>query len=173
MYENYPSKEVLDDLFDYSLITGDLIAKKPKQKRPIGMVIGGNTPRTVNGLETYKRVKYKCHTLQVHVVIWIMVTGKTPQELTIDHVDGDKHNNSWINLRLATKSEQKGHQRTHTNNTLPRGVRLEKDGRYSARIQHMGNREWLGMFKTIEEAQIAYLQREKEIRPGFQTIVQT
>jgi hypothetical protein len=53
----------------------------------------------------YYRVWLNGHYYRAHRVIWKLMTGDEPPE-TIDHVDGDRLNNRWANLRAATQAEQ-------------------------------------------------------------------
>lgn len=53
--------------------------------------------------------------LQLHVFVWILNTGEKPSS-EVDHVDIDKSNNMFSNLRLATRQEQQQHQGRQKNN---------------------------------------------------------
>lgn len=44
-----------------------------------------------------------------HRLIWRFFNGPIPDDLTINHKDGRRHNNHLINLELATHSEQSLH----------------------------------------------------------------
>ncbi len=46
---------------------------------------------------------------RAHRVIWEAVHGQIPDGLEINHIDGDKHNNSLSNLELVTRSENLTH----------------------------------------------------------------
>ena len=58
--------------------------------------------------------KKKC--LYLHHFVWILKTGEEPT-LSIDHIDIDKSNNQYCNLRLATSQQQSQHQGKRKNNT--------------------------------------------------------
>ncbi|MBO5957131.1 MAG: HNH endonuclease [Bacteroidales bacterium] len=47
-----------------------------------------------------KKKKYK-----VHRLIYETFNGIIPEDLTVDHIDGDKHNNKLSNLQLLTREE--------------------------------------------------------------------
>jgi hypothetical protein len=82
------------------------------------------------------------------------MTGSEPP-LTVDHIDRDRSNNRWNNLRGATQSEQ------NQNRGLMKHSSTGKKGvdrvgqRYRARI-FAGTRITLGVFDTLEEAASAY-----------------
>jgi len=43
--------------------------------------------------------------LRLHNVVWITHNGPVPEGLELDHIDGDKTNNSISNLRLVTHAQ--------------------------------------------------------------------
>ncbi len=112
---------------------------------------------------TLKFKKYMAHRL-----IWLIVTGEWP-DLEIDHRDRNRANNKWLNLRLATSSQNKYNDGKHKNNTSGyTGVYFRKDrGTFSARIQYEGRDVCLGCFKTAEDAYAAYLNAAKEFHREY------
>lgn len=82
-----PSLTELQQVFDYSPVTGDL--------RRNGVIVGGIDAYGYRVLShNYK--KYKAHR-----IIWKLMTGEDPGELMVDHINRDTLNNAWHNLRLA------------------------------------------------------------------------
>jgi len=57
--------------------------------------------------------------LRAHVVCWITHNGPIPDRYEIDHIDGDKANNTINNLRLVTHSENIGYARERLGNWSP------------------------------------------------------
>jgi len=49
------------------------------------------------------RVKFKNKGVFVHRLIWVLFNGSIPDNMVIDHIDGDTTNNSIENLRCITK----------------------------------------------------------------------
>lgn len=148
-----PTQEELLERFSYDPQTGDLVFNKHPYKSYEGKSCGY---RHASG---YIVVNYKGKKYRAHRIIWMMMTGEDPRELTIDHIDQDKSNNSWRNLRLATHTEQQ-HNVSHL------GYRKTPWG-FSVRIMVEGERVTLGTFKTENEAQSAYTAKCKEIRGSF------
>jgi hypothetical protein len=90
-----------------------------------------------------------------HRVIWKLMTG-TDALHEIDHRDGNRANNRWDNLRLATHAQQQANRASATRD-LPKGVRRQKDSAtFTARIKIDGKEIYLGSFKTPEDAHAAY-----------------
>ena len=80
-----------------------------------------------------------------------------------DHIDGDRTNNRWSNLREADKSQNKYNTGVRSHNTTgARGVYQAKDGRFVARIKIGDKRVNLGSFATAEQASEAYEKAAKE-----------
>lgn len=89
-----------------------------------------------------------------HVVAWLWMTGEWPPG-KIDHINTIRTDNRWVNLRLATPSQQMGNRGLmRTNTTGFVGIYKGKNKRWLAQVQ---NRH-LGMFDTPEEAAEAYRQ---------------
>lgn len=91
-----------------------------------------------------------------HRVIWLLVTGDSPE--FIDHVNGDRSDNRWNNLRIVTKQENNQNRaKPKSNKTGYIGVSYDATrGKYKAYIQHKGQQIHLGMFSSSEEASLAY-----------------
>ena len=92
-----------------------------------------------------------------HRLAWLWMTGAWPNE-KIDHINGDKADNRWCNLREATSAQNCWNRQKASNNTSGfKGVHWHKaHGRWVARIMIDGKRRHLGAFDTPEEAYAAY-----------------
>jgi hypothetical protein len=92
-------------------------------------------------------IKYKRYL--AHRLIWFYMTGKFPEN-QIDHIDGNKANNRFSNLRDVTN------QQNHFN-TKAKGSSFDKaKGKYSAKIMINGKSIHLGYYKTAIEARSIY-----------------
>lgn len=80
-----------------------------------------------------------------------------PDQLEVDHRDGDGLNNRRSNLRVATRTQNRANCRVYSNNQLRvKGVRLNRSGRYEVNIGVNGKAVYLGLFDTIPEAVAVY-----------------
>jgi hypothetical protein len=98
------------------------------------------------------------HKYQEHILVWLAETGTFP-ERGLDHINGNRADNRFANLRLATaqqNNENIGRRRDNTSGF--RGVSLTKTGRWMAQIQSKGVKKHLGYFDTPEAAHAAYVQ---------------
>lgn len=105
-----------------------------------------------NGLG-YKRGKIFGHDYLAHRVIWAMETGAWPVD-QIDHINHNKTDNRFVNLREATATENQRNRSMQKNNTSGHtGVFWDKrDGKWSAEIRAGGKQINLGHFDNMDEA---------------------
>ncbi|MFA7308089.1 MAG: HNH endonuclease [Hyphomicrobium sp.] len=92
-----------------------------------------------------------------HRIAWLYMTGEWPKH-QIDHVDCDRSNNTFSNLRKATHGENQRNCGVKANNTSGhKGVRWHShSGKWQACIRVEGERHHLGSFESIEDAAKAY-----------------
>ena len=140
------------DLFDYNAETGELIHKHGPRK---GQVVG------CLNYAGYRITLVAKKNFRVPRLIWLWVTGELPAH-TIDHIDRNRDNNRWSNLRDVPKEQQTLNKGTPTNNKSGfRGVSLRPSGRYEASYQYRGKRTYFGMYDTAIEASKAYEQGKR------------
>lgn len=92
-----------------------------------------------------------------HRLAWFYVYGVWP-DLHIDHINGNRLDNSFLNLREATRSENQWNKSFSKSNRLGvKGVRwVANRGRFRATISIDGKYKNVGSFLTLEEAADAY-----------------
>ena len=146
-----PSQKDLHQLFDYSVITGKLSWKPDRQEKKVAASL-------------YQKIGYWVTRIgdgryYTHRLIWKWVTGNDPVQV-IDHINGDRQDNSWINLRDVNKS-QNGLNTNHQkpNKTGYKGVYFHAQNNcFTAQIIVNGKTKHLGCFETSEDAHAAYCQ---------------
>ena len=158
-------QEELKRILDYDAGTGDL-TWKVNVKGLKGKKAGG--PRECRRGGTYWRVTVSGKRYGAHRLIWFMVTGAWPTA-QIDHRDGNGLNNAWANLRLATNSQNKANTGRYKNSTTGlKGVSVERTtGKFLAQIQKDGQKVYLGLFPSPQQAHEAYLQAAKRLFGEF------
>jgi hypothetical protein len=105
----------------------------------------------------YKTSSLLNKTVYAHRVIWAIQTGAWPEN-DIDHIDRNPSNNSWINLRQATKSQNKANTKSRKNTTSKYlGVNwYSRDKKWHAQITKNGKNYHLGYFNCEEDAAMSY-----------------
>ena len=140
------------DRFSYDPVSGSIIWTKDLGKARMGSRAEVLVP---NGYLMIRiSVDGKRKAFMAHRVAYFLQTGGWPLGV-IDHIDSNKVNNKWTNLRDCTQSQNLA-RRTMKERDLPRGVawvgRVNKKNPYIAQI---ANRS-LGYFLTPELASKAY-----------------
>jgi len=94
-----------------------------------------------------------------HRVIWKMMTDEEPIE--VDHINGIRSDNRFVNLRSVSASENRKNMRlSRYNKSGVSGVAETKDG-WTAKININGNPIWLGLHPTKAEAVAARVAAER------------
>jgi hypothetical protein len=134
-----PDQSYLLQKFDYNPQTGVLRWQSGlRQNRASGKIISRLDS------DGYIRLGLDGNYHRAHRIIWKMMTGEDASTL-IDHIDTNKVNNRWDNLRLATMSEN---QRNRTKRFGRRIVRDPSTGLWRAYV-------YLGTHATKDEADAA------------------
>lgn len=131
---------------DYNLETGVFTRKTGSNWQCAKGSVAGNI--NANG---YRYISLRSKRYLAHRLAWFYVNGVWPEN-DIDHSDGNRDNNSFSNLREATRSQNLANTK-HRGGDAPKGVHFMKNrGTWNAKI---GNKH-IGAFKTKEEAAEAY-----------------
>ena len=112
--------EYLRSIIDYDPETG--IFRWKAASASIGGMWGGGYPGSIagcQGSDGYWVISVSCHNYLAHRLAWLWVVGDFPA-MAIDHIDRDRSNNRWVNLREATRSQ-------NSLNRRPRRTRAERE----------------------------------------------
>lgn len=114
----------------------------------------------------YKNQKYYAHRLIYQIIHSL---DSLPDKIQIDHIDGNRQNNHFNNLRLATNLQNQWNGKIHRNNTSGyKGVTFDKEHRkWKAAIRHDNKLLNLGRFNSPEEAHVAYKNKAIELFGEF------
>ncbi len=177
-----PTKQELCKWFRYDPHTGILYRIAEMHKRSfdrlpllVERAVGHALPRG----HLMCRVPGMKNDALVSRVAWVIQTGQDPADKEVDHINLDKKDNKWCNLRLATKAENTCNR---TKNSAAAGKKLHskykgvtrdvrKDGKRRpkiyAKITVNGRRIYLGTFPTEEAAHAAYCEAAKKYHGEF------
>jgi len=94
------------------------------------------------------------------------MTGQFPNH-TVDHINGDKRDNRWCNLRCATFSQNSANAKPKIGRSSAfKGVSRTRK-RWQAHIKIGGKSLYLGSFDDEESAHAAYARASEEIFREF------
>ncbi len=149
-----PDPVLLRQLLIYDPATGTLTWREGR--------LAGREAFTNISSAGYKRGYLLGKLFQAHRVILTLVNGREPPA-DVDHINGDKSDNRWVNLREATRSQNARNTKRRADNTTGApGVHWRKDGK---RWQVHACGQHQGYFDTFDEAVLA--RRKAEARMNF------
>lgn len=151
----------IDDLrhaFVYNQQTGVLYWKNPEGLKMKPGDIAGS--RHSCG---YRQLSFRGNRLFTHRVAWVLMTGELPPD-QIDHINCDKMDNRWKNLRVVDQQLNSANmKRRPSNKSGFKGVVENKKGKFLAFIHVDHKTQYLGTFGTPEEAHNVYLQAAQKV----------
>lgn len=119
--------------------------------------------------DNYIRVRRNGREYRAHRLIWEMFNGPIPDDMLIDHIDGDTLNNRIENLRLATRQQNNANSISRLGKDHVKGV-TRVGSKYRARITINGTITCLGTYSTIKEAKAVYDAKAIELHGEFAKI---
>jgi hypothetical protein len=135
-------------LLNYDATSGELTWRKSARRgyKP------GDTAGFIHRKNRYRIVRLEGRGYYAHRLIWKIVNGAEPVGV-IDHIDGDRANNAWANLRPATIAQNSQNRKVHKNNsTGVVGVHPE-GSHFRAIIKKDGVVHDLGRFSSVADAE--------------------
>ena len=156
--ENLALNEKIKTYLSYNPETGELTWLKS----PSFSVIAGTVTKGGVDDSGYRRIRFLRNKCRVHRLACFLMLGYWPEE--VDHIDMDKTNNVWSNLRIATRSQNQANRRKLKSNASGyKGVCWHKRSQmWRAQIKHKGKVLWLGQFNEPEAAYTVYCEAVKK-----------
>jgi len=136
------------ELLDYDPETGIFTWKVNRGHARVGSVAGCNKGGD------YIRICIDNHRCKAHRLVFFWVLGRWPEQ-EVDHVDHDKTNNSWANLRdgIDDTTQNQNCPKRRDNSSGYTGVYwVKRRKKWQASIQVHGKLLHLGCFADIEDA---------------------
>jgi len=156
-----PTKEELRELFHYDPDTGVFTHLKSRGKGKAGQPVG-----KINAYG-YVEMRVLNKLFGAHRLAFLYMTGEMPVlPYTVDHINGNRADNRWANLRVADYRQQSWNAPVHHHNQsgLKGAWPCKTTGRWASMLQDGGRRIWLGRFDTAEEAHAAWIKAATELR---------
>ncbi|MCI0598713.1 MAG: HNH endonuclease [Beijerinckiaceae bacterium] len=117
----------------------------------------GTIAGSVNKKHGYRYISIDGRLYLAHRLAFLNMTGALPRD-DVDHVNLDRSDNRWINLREATQSQNQANTRKPRGNTSGWKGASRNGSRWQAQIGVNGKQIYLGRFRTPEEAHAAYCE---------------
>jgi hypothetical protein len=152
----------LRELFDYDPETGAFIRLVHRGGEHPGAVAG-----SIDDYNGYIRIGVDGVNYKAHRLAWLYVTGEWPNDV-LDHINLDRSDNRFGNLRLATVAENNQHVHAPRSDSKSRrrGVTwFPSRGVWRATINVNGRQRHLGYFHDLEEASGAYEAAKAALHP--------
>jgi hypothetical protein len=148
------TKELVRDLFLYK--NGVLIWKKPLTNRvKIGDIVGTKTK------DGYIQTKIAGKFYRVHRLIWLYWNGCMPN--LIDHINCIRDDNRISNLRELSHIDNTRNRKNASKDSKTGVLGVSKQGdKFRAQICINGKMKYLGLYKTLTDAQNAYIVAKKQ-----------
>ena len=158
-HTDFITQDFLKSILDYDPDTGKFTWRVSRGNRRSGKIAAIEANNS-----GYVQIKINGKSYKAHRLAWLWMTGAWPKDC-IDHIDGDKTNNRFSNLRECTHAENHQNSKGRSHNTSGfTGVSLYKKlGRYGANIRVNGKQIYLGLYDTPEQAHAAYLEAKANL----------
>lgn len=153
------SLERLKELLSYDPETG-LFKWLPRPRIRAGKVAGNRMEKG------YIRIYVDGQSYQANILAWFYMTGAWPHA-DVDHRDGNRANNRYLNLRDVSRSVNLENMRAAKSNSTTGllGVKRCRD-RFQSAIMVRGKSIHLGTYQTPELAHAAYLIAKRKFHEG-------
>ena len=154
------TRKRLKELLDYNEDSGEFRWKA----RSSNVVKIGELAGTSH--RGYIKIGLDGETYKAHHLAYLYMTGKYPQS-QIDHINHDKSDNSWRNLRTATQGENMKNQPLKaTNKSGCHGVYFDSPTRkWRAQIINNKRKIHIGLYADLEDAIAA--RKNAEVKYGY------
>ena len=117
----------------------------------------------------YIEIRYNYKTYQAQRIAWYLETGRDPGAMSIDHINNNRGDNRFKNLRLATQAENSRNTKKRQGLTsIYKGVYwYKRHQKWKASINHEGRSIHLGYFEDEYEAHLAYCRAALRLQGEF------
>ncbi len=138
--------ELLCQKFIYDPETGALTHRK--NGKPASITIDSGGYRCA-GITISKGV---AKVVRAHRVAFALMEGRGPNG-DIDHINGNRSDNRWSNLRECSRSENLHNQvKTRKKSNLPANIVMQASGSFLVQVWHQGRFVTQKTFKALDEA---------------------
>jgi len=108
----------------------------------------------------YRRVMFDGKKMRVHRLAFVFMGQPVPEQ--VDHINGDRSDNRWCNLRPSNAQHNARNAcRRKDSETAVTGVTFSKaHGKWKVRVNRSGVTEYLGLFANLLDAAAARISKQ-------------
>lgn len=121
------------------------------------------------GVKGYIHIKVCGVHFRAHRLAFLLMTCAEPDG-EVDHINGDRTDNRWQNLRICCSSENSQNQRAARRDNKSSGLLgvswSKQKRRWRAAITVNGKKIQVGVFHDAQEAHEAYVQAKRRLHPA-------
>jgi hypothetical protein len=161
------TKEELDKILNYNPDTGAFLWNAATGPRAKKGTLAGN----ISKVDGYVRIHINYKHYLAHRLAILTTYGKLPT-YEVDHINGNRADNSLNNLRLSTRKQNMENLSLPKSNTSGKlGASFHKaTGKWRARIRIEGSCRHLGLFDSAEAAHAAYCEAKSKFHTFNPTV---
>lgn len=117
----------------------------------------------------YIEIRYNHKTFNAHRIAWYLQMGEDPKDMEIDHVNGERSDNRFVNLRIANQVENaRNRKKLKPKTSRHKGVYwYTRKQKWRAAIGCKGRCIHLGYFHDEYEAHLAYCKAALKLHGEF------
>lgn len=160
-----PSVEEVKNVLDYDSETGIFTWKINRGGVAKAGTIAGSTRK-----DGYYQICINGTSYKTNRLAWLYMTGNDPLELDIDHIDCDRANNKFSNLRVASGSQNCANRNKRSDNKSGYKGVYKMGNKWASSITCNKIRKFLGMFDTPLNAYNAYIEASKKYHGEFSNL---
>lgn len=155
-----PTLARMRELLTYDPVVGTFVWNVDRNYGPAAVRVGDTAGSA--GTAGYLILTIDGTKINMHRAAFFYMTGRWPKA-DVDHIDGDRQNNRWPNLRGLTRSQNNENavKANRNNKSGFRGVH-KTNGIWWASIQVNKRKVYLGTHPTPEAAHDAYMNAKRE-----------
>jgi hypothetical protein len=152
----------LQNIIHYSPETGIFTWARPRKGIAVTDKVGTLKP------SGYIVILVKAKLYRAHRLAWLYMTGNWPEN-EIDHINGDRSDNRFCNLREATKAQNNWNRkiRKDSKTGVKNVLHYPKWGLYYVKITANKVSHSFGPYKTLQEAEKVAHEKRIQIHGNF------
>lgn len=154
-------QQELKQLLDYDSITGVFTWTSRKSNRITVGSIAGNVHKY-----GYRKIRINGKSYMAHRLAVLYMTGAWP-EIEVDHINGTKDDNAYVNLRCVTLSTNRQNVHAPRKHSVSQLMGVRKRGnKWYAAITIDGKYKQIGVYDNAGMAHQAYLVTKRAVHNG-------